>query len=41
MTRVCLLTGASGPLGTALIERYADRYQIVAVHHRRPLYFAA
>lgn len=41
MTRVCLLTGASGPLGTAFIERYADRYQIVAVHHRRPVCFAA
>lgn len=38
--RVCLLTGASGPLGTAFVERYADRYEIVAVHHRRPVYFA-
>jgi NAD(P)-dependent dehydrogenase (short-subunit alcohol dehydrogenase family) len=37
--RVCLLTGASGPLGTAFVERYADRYDIVAVHHRRPVYF--
>ena len=41
MTRVCLLTGASGPLGTAFIERHAGRYQIIAVHHRRPVYFAA
>ena len=41
MKRVCLLTGASGPLGTAFIERYADHYQIVAVYHRRPVYFAA
>jgi NAD(P)-dependent dehydrogenase (short-subunit alcohol dehydrogenase family) len=41
VTRVCLLTGASGTLGTAFIERYADRYQIVAVHHRRPVFFAA
>jgi NAD(P)-dependent dehydrogenase (short-subunit alcohol dehydrogenase family) len=40
MTRVCLLTGASGPLGTAFIERYAGDYQIVAVHHRRPVFFA-
>jgi NAD(P)-dependent dehydrogenase (short-subunit alcohol dehydrogenase family) len=40
MTRVCLLTGASGPLGTAFINRYADRYQIVAVHHLRPVYAA-
>jgi NAD(P)-dependent dehydrogenase (short-subunit alcohol dehydrogenase family) len=39
MTRVCLLTGASGQLGTAFIARYADRYQIVAVHHRRPIFF--
>jgi NAD(P)-dependent dehydrogenase (short-subunit alcohol dehydrogenase family) len=39
--RVCLLTGASGPLGTAFVERYADRYDIVAVHHRRPVYTAA
>jgi NAD(P)-dependent dehydrogenase (short-subunit alcohol dehydrogenase family) len=41
LARVCLLTGASGPLGTAFIERYAGRYQIVAVHHRRPVFFAA
>lgn len=40
MTRVCLLTGASGRLGAAFAERYADRYQIVAVHGRRPLYCA-
>jgi NAD(P)-dependent dehydrogenase (short-subunit alcohol dehydrogenase family) len=39
VTRVCLLTGASGSLGTAFLERYADRYEIVAVHHRRPVYF--
>jgi NAD(P)-dependent dehydrogenase (short-subunit alcohol dehydrogenase family) len=38
--RVCLLTGASGPLGSAFIERYAERYEIAAVHHRRPVYFA-
>lgn len=38
--RVCLLTGASGVLGTAFIERYADRYQIVAVHHRNAVQFA-
>lgn len=40
MRRVCLLTGASGPLGSAFIERYAGRYEIAAVHHRRPIYFA-
>jgi NAD(P)-dependent dehydrogenase (short-subunit alcohol dehydrogenase family) len=39
MSRVCVLTGASGPLGSAFIERHADRYQIVAIHHRRPVYF--
>src|SRR5947209_14314020 len=38
--RVCLLTGASGPLGTAFIERYADRYQIIAVHNRNAIQFA-
>lgn len=40
MKRVCMLTGASGPLGTAFIERYADRYQIIAVHNRNPIQFA-
>ncbi|MEU7004251.1 SDR family oxidoreductase [Nonomuraea sp. NPDC046570] len=34
LTRTCLLTGASGLLGTAFIRRYAARYQILAVHHR-------
>ena len=32
--RVCLLTGASGPLGNAFIDRYADRYEIAAIQHR-------
>jgi NAD(P)-dependent dehydrogenase (short-subunit alcohol dehydrogenase family) len=40
MKRVCLLTGASGLLGTAFIERFAEQYQIVAVHHRHPIHFA-
>jgi NAD(P)-dependent dehydrogenase (short-subunit alcohol dehydrogenase family) len=40
VTRVCLLTGASGAFGTAFVERYADRYQIVAVHHRTPIRYA-
>ena len=40
MKRVCLLTGASGSLGTAFIERYAATYRIVAVHHRSPVQFA-
>jgi NAD(P)-dependent dehydrogenase (short-subunit alcohol dehydrogenase family) len=40
MKRVCLLTGASGFLGTAFIKRYADRYQIVAVHNRNAIQFA-
>jgi NAD(P)-dependent dehydrogenase (short-subunit alcohol dehydrogenase family) len=35
---VCLLTGASGPLGTAFIERFGAAYEIVAVHGRRPVY---
>jgi NAD(P)-dependent dehydrogenase (short-subunit alcohol dehydrogenase family) len=33
--RVCLLTGASGRLGTAFIERFAGSYEIIAVHNRR------
>jgi NAD(P)-dependent dehydrogenase (short-subunit alcohol dehydrogenase family) len=35
--RVCLLTGASGRLGTAFCRRFADRYQIIAVTHYRSL----
>jgi NAD(P)-dependent dehydrogenase (short-subunit alcohol dehydrogenase family) len=35
--RVCLLTGASGRLGIAFCQRYASRYDIVAVTGRRPL----
>ena len=31
---VCLLTGASGLLGTAFCRRYATRYRIVAVWHK-------
>jgi NAD(P)-dependent dehydrogenase (short-subunit alcohol dehydrogenase family) len=38
--RVCLLTGASGALGTAFIERFAPQYRIIAVHHRTPVHFA-
>jgi NAD(P)-dependent dehydrogenase (short-subunit alcohol dehydrogenase family) len=40
MKRVCLLTGASGLLANAFIERYSCQYQIVAVHHRNPIAFA-
>jgi NAD(P)-dependent dehydrogenase (short-subunit alcohol dehydrogenase family) len=40
MKRVCLLTGASGLLGTAFLERYAERYHVIAVHHRNPIQFA-
>lgn len=32
--RTCLLTGASGTLGTAFCRSYASRYDIVAVYHR-------
>jgi NAD(P)-dependent dehydrogenase (short-subunit alcohol dehydrogenase family) len=32
--RVCLLTGASGLLGTAFCRKYAERYDIVAVYRR-------
>jgi NAD(P)-dependent dehydrogenase (short-subunit alcohol dehydrogenase family) len=40
VTRVCLVTGASGLLGTAFIERHAPDFRIVAVHHRHPVMFA-
>jgi NAD(P)-dependent dehydrogenase (short-subunit alcohol dehydrogenase family) len=40
MKRICLLTGASGALGTAFIERHAADYTILAVHHRNPVHFA-
>jgi NAD(P)-dependent dehydrogenase (short-subunit alcohol dehydrogenase family) len=40
MKRVCLLTGASGLLGNAFIERYASEYEIVAVYHRNAVRFA-
>jgi len=33
MKRVCLLTGASGLLGRAFLERCAGAYDIIAVHH--------
>jgi len=39
--RVCLLTGASGPLGAAFVEQLGNAYDVVAVHHRRPVYAAA
>jgi NAD(P)-dependent dehydrogenase (short-subunit alcohol dehydrogenase family) len=35
--RVCLLTGASGRLGTYFCRRFAHRYAIVAVTRSRPL----
>jgi len=34
---VCLLTGASGRLGTLFCQLYRHRYQIVAVHCSRPV----
>jgi NAD(P)-dependent dehydrogenase (short-subunit alcohol dehydrogenase family) len=40
MRRVCLLTGASGLLGKAFMERYASEYRILAVHHRNSIAFA-
>jgi len=39
MKRVCVLTGASGRLGAAFIERCAATFRIVAIHHRRELSF--
>jgi NAD(P)-dependent dehydrogenase (short-subunit alcohol dehydrogenase family) len=41
MKRVCLLTGASGLLGTEFMRRFAERYHIIAVHHRSPIKFAS
>ena len=38
--RVCLLTGASGLLGTRFIECCAERYQIVAAHHQNVISYA-
>lgn len=40
LSRVCLLTGASGHLGTAFIQAFAGRYEIAAVHHGRAVHFA-
>jgi NAD(P)-dependent dehydrogenase (short-subunit alcohol dehydrogenase family) len=40
LKRACLLTGASGGLGRAFLERCAGSYRIVAVHHRAPIHFA-
>ena len=36
MTRVCLITGAGGLLGSAWCRAMADRYAIVAAYHSRP-----
>jgi NAD(P)-dependent dehydrogenase (short-subunit alcohol dehydrogenase family) len=38
--RVCLLTGASGSLGTTFIDRYATVYEIIAVHNRSHIQYA-
>jgi NAD(P)-dependent dehydrogenase (short-subunit alcohol dehydrogenase family) len=38
--RICLLTGASGLVGTRFIRRYAERYRIIAVHHHREIEYA-
>jgi NAD(P)-dependent dehydrogenase (short-subunit alcohol dehydrogenase family) len=35
MKRVCLLTGASGALGTSFIRQYREHYDIVAVYRSR------
>jgi NAD(P)-dependent dehydrogenase (short-subunit alcohol dehydrogenase family) len=39
--RVCLLTGASGQLGTYFCRHFVDRYDIVAVYRRNRPAFAA
>jgi NAD(P)-dependent dehydrogenase (short-subunit alcohol dehydrogenase family) len=33
--KVCLLTGASGTLGTAFCQSYADKYHIAAIYRKR------
>ena len=37
MKRTCVLTGATGVLGTAFIKRFQAHYEIAAVHHSRAL----
>lgn len=41
MKRVCVITGASGVLGSAFIRRYLTQYRIVAVHNQHGLPFAS
>ena len=41
MKRLCVITGASGRLGTAFIRRYRTRFRIVAIHNRHGLEFAS
>jgi NAD(P)-dependent dehydrogenase (short-subunit alcohol dehydrogenase family) len=40
LKRLCVITGASGVLGTAFISRYREQFQIVAIHHKHELAFA-
>ncbi len=40
LKRVCLLSGASGLLGTAFIEAWSETYEIAALHRQRPIYSA-
>ena len=37
MSRVCILTGASGVLGDAFISRFAETYTIIGVHDEHPV----
>jgi NAD(P)-dependent dehydrogenase (short-subunit alcohol dehydrogenase family) len=41
LKRVCVITGASGRLGTAFIRSYRTQFQIVAIHNRHGLEFAS
>jgi NAD(P)-dependent dehydrogenase (short-subunit alcohol dehydrogenase family) len=41
LKRVCVITGASGTLGTAFIARYRTQYRIVAIHNQHGLPFAS
>ena len=41
LKRVCIITGASGRLGTEFIRRYRSKFQIVAIHNRHEIEFAS
>lgn len=40
LKRICLITGASGVLGTSFIEHFAHRYKIIAVYKQNAIQYA-